>query len=106
MRDAQGARGRWIRGLLIGATVALLVAVVDAAVAEACPGCKAALANGGSRYGNLVSGYFWSILFMMSMPFLLLGSIGSYFWWEVRRAQAERDAAQAAPPPVDADPNK
>jgi len=35
----------------------------------------------------LMRGYFWSILFMMSMPFVIFSSLGSYFYFQVRRAR-------------------
>jgi heme/copper-type cytochrome/quinol oxidase subunit 2 len=50
---------------------------------------------------NIARGYFWSILFMLSMPILILTGLGSYFYWEVRRAyarQAMEDALQAEEP--------
>ncbi|MCA9184766.1 MAG: hypothetical protein R3E01_24400 [Pirellulaceae bacterium] len=56
-------------------------------VAQACPTCKNGLADSGNG-GDLVSGYFWSIVFMMSMPFLILGGLGTYLYLEVRRARA------------------
>jgi hypothetical protein len=67
----------------------------SAELALACPGCKEALAaqKGG---GNLVAGYQWSILFMMAMPFTLLGLFSAYMYWEVRKAQAALDRAAAA----------
>jgi hypothetical protein len=34
-----------------------------------------------------VRGYFWSILFMMSMPFLIIGGLGTMFYLDVRRAR-------------------
>ena len=43
----------------------------------------------------MVKGYFYSILFMMGMPYLLLMSFGLYMYREVRKARA-RDAAKAA----------
>lgn len=73
-----------------GVAAALLTA---AEVAQACPGCKEALAAQG---GNLVAGYQWSILFMMAMPFSLLGLFSAYMYWEVRKAQAAQDKAAAA----------
>ena len=57
----------------------------------ACPGCKEALASESG--GNLVQGFFWSILFMMAMPFAFVGAFGSYMYLEVRRARA-RSAQQ------------
>lgn len=75
--------------------VALLVVAVmlSASTASACPMCKAALANSEGQ-GDLVSGFFWSILFMMSMPFTLLASFSGYMYLQVRRARA----AQAVTP--------
>ena len=63
---------------------ALACVVLLMSTAEACPTCKAGLSENG---GNLVRGYFWSIMFMMSMPFLILGGLSSMFYLEVRRAR-------------------
>lgn len=35
----------------------------------------------------MVAGYFYSILFMMSMPFILVGVFGGYAYLIVRRAR-------------------
>ncbi|MBL8827634.1 MAG: hypothetical protein JNM18_11710 [Planctomycetaceae bacterium] len=59
--------------------VALVTGLLFATVAEACPTCKEALKS-QAKYGNLPQAYMWSILFMMSMPFLLLGSFGAYIY--------------------------
>ena len=37
---------------------------------------------------NLVRGYAYSIMFMLSMPPLIFGSLCAYFYWEVRKAKA------------------
>lgn len=68
--------------------------------AMACPTCKDGMGNDPER-ANLVRGYFWSILFMMSMPFLILTGIGGYFYYEIRKA---RLAQAAASPAIDALP--
>jgi hypothetical protein len=69
----------------------LMLAIATApSVAAACPMCKAALASNG---GDLVSGFFYSILFMLSMPFLILGGLSSYLYLLVRRARAEQQLA-------------
>ena len=67
-----------------------------AATALACPTCKNALAG----HDHIVQGYFWSILFMMSMPFLLLGSFTAYMYWEVRKARAQQAASRQANQPA------
>jgi hypothetical protein len=53
--------------------------------AYCCPNCKDSFAQNGGG-GDLVRGYGWSIIFMLSMPFLILASLGTYFWLLVRRA--------------------
>ena len=83
--------------LLVTAAVLLF-----AGPASACPGCKQALSADG---GNMVSGFFWSILFMMSMPFVLLGSFGSAAYLMVRRERRRQaEASVAAPAPVGEQP--
>ena len=53
---------------------------------SACPNCKNAIAENG---GNLIQGYFWSICFMMSMPFIILGSLSGYFYLQVLKARKD-----------------
>lgn len=75
---------------------ALLFVVVASSVANACPTCKEAVSENG---GNLVQGYFLSIMFMMSMPFIILTALSSMFYLDVRRARrrnAELAEAQLA----------
>jgi hypothetical protein len=51
---------------------------------------------------NLVRGYGWSIIFMMSVPFLTLAALGTYFYLLVRQAQAGKGPlAMAESGPVD-----
>ena len=56
----------------------------------ACPTCKDGLAQNDPLGASLVQGYFWSILFMMSMPFLIISALGGYFYYEVRKARARQ----------------
>ena len=80
----------------IGCLVAAVAVcwLCGAETASACPSCKEALAA-SSGGGDLVSGFFWSILFMLSMPFLLLGSLGLYFYFLVRKARLAQGASEA-----------
>ena len=71
----------------------LVVFLVCCGVADACPTCKDGLHNDPAQ-ANLIRGYFWSILFMMSMPFVILSSLGSYFYLQICRARR----LQASPP--------
>ena len=74
-----------IRPLPIALALALLLLFADAAVA--CPTCKENLAN-DPEAANIVRGYFYSILFMLSMPPLIFSGISLYFYYEVRKARA------------------
>lgn len=94
------SRTRWRRAahLLLSAAV-LSIVMLAATDAWACPMCKAALGSSGRNHGDLVGGFFWSILFMLSMPFLILGGLSAYMYRLVR--QARRTAAPPDPALVD-----
>ncbi len=74
-----------IRSLPNIIALALLLCLADAALA--CPTCKENLAN-DPEAANIVRGYFYSILFMLSMPPLILSGLSLYFYYEVRKARA------------------
>lgn len=63
-------------------TAIILLACVG--LAEACPTCKQGLAENDM---NMVRGFGWSIIFMMSVPFLTLGGLSGYFYYEVCKAR-------------------
>lgn len=73
--------------------VCVLVLALPAAV-QACPSCKAALASQEGGQGNLVQGFFWSILFLLSMPAMIVGGLSTYMYTLVRKAR--RAAASGA----------
>ena len=77
--------------------VAIVLVVLAAQTASACPSCKAALANQEGK-GDLVSGMMYSILFMLSMPFAIFGSISSYFYYLVRLAAANKNCSESPRP--------
>ncbi|HVW39230.1 MAG TPA: hypothetical protein VHB99_18065 [Pirellulales bacterium] len=62
--------------------------------AEACPMCKTAL---GSNAQHFINAWGASIVFMLSMPFLLVGSFSVYMYVLVRRARAEQADKQVSP---------
>ncbi len=79
---------RLLRYIALSA-VAAVVWLAIGAEASACPSCKAAL--GADEAGrHLQDGFFWSILFMLSMPFLIFATLSTYFFWQVRKARAEQ----------------
>ena len=42
--------------------------------AQACPGCKEAIESQAGEGARMKDGYFYSILFMVAMPFTLFGT--------------------------------
>ena len=72
---------------------ALALALVFTGVATACPTCKDNLAHDPAS-ANLARGFYYSILFMVSMPFLIFGGLSAYFYYEVRKAKARQAAEQ------------
>lgn len=85
----------FLRRLPLVATLVLVL--FQAGVVCACPSCKDGLEQGQS---HLIQSYFWSILFMMSMPFIIFGSLCTYFYLEVRRARVRQSLASAATTPL------
>lgn len=81
-----------LRTLAMAACVGAVFCLVSQ-VASACPMCQESLAANKSG-GNLINGFFWSIVFMMSMPFALIGSFGLYAWRQVRKARAAAEAGK------------
>ncbi len=75
--------------------LAIVVVLVIANIASACPTCKDGVAANDPRHVSLVRGYFYSILLMMGMPFALITCFSVYMYREVLKARA-RDAAKRA----------
>jgi hypothetical protein len=63
----------------------------SANIASACPSCQAAFSAEG---GDLARGIYYSILFMMSMPFAIAGTFGCLAYRAVKREQQRQAAAQ------------
>jgi heme/copper-type cytochrome/quinol oxidase subunit 2 len=80
---------------IIPVALAMLFVLALVGIAEACPGCAEAQAGQGANRGNIVRGYFWSICFMMSMPFLLVGGFGTYCYVQFKKLKAKAAAEQA-----------
>lgn len=69
----------------LGSVAFALVLLLVCGTAEACPMCSQAVAEqGGGGASGMAAGYFWSILFMVSMPFLLLGGFAGVLILAVR----------------------
>lgn len=83
---------RWIRKLepVFRLLLVLILIACCCQFAEGCPGCKDALAENDPQHARMVRGYFWSILFMMGMPFALAGTFGTFCYLEIRRRRVEQ----------------
>jgi hypothetical protein len=67
--------------------LAIVMVLLIASVAGACPNCKEGLAQNDPQGQSLAAGYYYSILFMMAMPFTILGSFGGLAYLSIRRAR-------------------
>ena len=86
------------KNLLLSLAIVLLLA----AVAQACPNCKETLSSDPTQQG-LAKGIYYSILFMMSMPFAIVGTFGCLAYRAVKREQrrvAEANKSQDDTPPA------
>lgn len=91
-----GSRGTsWLPSTFhIASLLAVLLFLTLPGIVEACPSCKEGLSN--EHHDGLQEGFYWSILFMMSMPFLILGGLSTLFYLSIRKAK--RMAEQAVVP--------
>jgi len=70
--------------------LALILVCLIASVAGACPTCKDGLAQVDPHGQSIAAGYYYSILFMMAMPFTILGTFGSIAYISIRRAARQQ----------------
>jgi hypothetical protein len=81
---------RWFVAAIVVALVLLL-----ASVAAACPNCKNGLAQTDPQGQSIAAGFYYSILFMMSMPYIVLGTFGSLAYLSIRRARKAKESLAA-----------
>jgi len=65
---------RLTRTVFLAMAVAALVLSDGATEARACPNCKEAVSLDAGEVSSLSSGYNWSVLFMLAVPFSLMGT--------------------------------
>jgi uncharacterized paraquat-inducible protein A len=63
------------------------------AVASACPTCKEGLAQNDPHGQSVAAGYYYSILFMMATPYVVLTTLGACAYRAVKKAQSQSAAA-------------
>jgi hypothetical protein len=78
--------GRRIR-MPVLVCLSLLALICLASEVAACPTCKDTIAGNDDDTAQLVQGYFWSIIFMLSMPVCIFCGLTTYFYLQVRRAR-------------------
>ena len=74
------------RSLQLSAFSLLLVTLL-VGVAAACPTCGDGIGQSDPQGQSLAAGMYYSILFMMSMPYVILATIGCVFYFHIRRAR-------------------
>jgi len=79
-----------VRWVVIAVTVVLVLLL--ASVAAACPTCKDGLAQNDPQGRSLAAGISYSIIFMMSMPYLVLATFGCCAYLLIRRAQKAKES--------------
>jgi heme/copper-type cytochrome/quinol oxidase subunit 2 len=91
---------RRLISLLSPLAAAAVLVLLLASVASACPGCKDAIEKNDPTHGGIVSGYFYSILFMMCTPYLVFATFCGCMYYKVRssrrRPKLPDDATPAA----------
>ncbi len=80
-----------VRRLLIP-VIALAAVMLVCTVASACTGCKDAMEQQDPTHGGMAKGYYYSILFMMATPYLLIGGFCGVMYYKVRRNRAKQTA--------------
>ncbi len=72
----------------------LVIAIVLLTATDvlACPTCKDGLAESDPTSQAQARGFFYSILFLMAMPFVILGTFGSAAYFSIRKAREQQVA--------------
>ncbi len=77
------------RPVILAVAVVALV-ILTATDLLACPTCKQGLAENDPASRGVAAGYFYSILFMMATPFVIIGTFGSAAYISIRRAREQQ----------------
>jgi heme/copper-type cytochrome/quinol oxidase subunit 2 len=77
--------------------LAIVLVIVATSAASACPTCKDGLAQNDPHGQSVAAGYYYSILFMMSMPYIILTTLGGIAYRAVKKAEAQRASTANSP---------
>ena len=91
---------RIIASPIATAAFALLLLAALGSVAVACPTCGEALGHQDAAHNGVAKGFYYSILFMMGMPYLVLATFCGCMYWKVRRARAAKAMKENPPTPA------
>jgi len=80
-----------LRGI-VTVVVVYCIASVWPEIATACPNCKEAYAADGMS--SVATGFSTSILFLMSMPFLVVAGFALRLWFAMRKLHDTRGVAE------------
>lgn len=79
------------------AASSLLLLTLLAGIATACPTCGDGIGQSDPQGQSLAAGMYYSILFMMSMPYLILATLGCVAYLSIRRARLAAASAEGVP---------
>jgi hypothetical protein len=65
---------RQSRKIFLGFALAFLIGSSNLSEAVACPNCKEAVSSSESEAANASMGYNWSVVFMLCVPFSMIGT--------------------------------
>ncbi len=65
---------RTVRGVVRVLAVAVVLSVQGTREATACPNCKEAVSATSSEAASMADGFNWSVMFMLTVPFSLMGT--------------------------------
>jgi hypothetical protein len=74
--------------------IPLTIVLLMATAAAACPTCKDGLDQNDPKGQAIAAGFYYSILFMMAMPFAILATFGGLAFLSVRRAQRAHESGR------------
>ena len=85
---------RFVRPLVreVACCAAAVVVLLAADVAFGCPNCKEGVAENDPNATRLAAGFYYSILFMLSMPVIVFTTFVSVCYRAVRKARGEQEA--------------
>lgn len=80
--------------LVAVAILAVLIVGMLAGDVLACPTCKDGMSGNDPVSVARATGYFYSILFMMSMPFVIVSTFGGAAYLSIRKAKQRQLEAE------------